>query len=268
MDRNKKLLRRLLLSLQIRLSRIWRTTPFFIQSQMDLHPSSAWFNARFVETTGGFFPSDGQGVRRIEDHECWDGVRRDMLLLLLRQVEEDRVAGAFAELGVYKGGTARLIHGYAPERELHLFDTFEGFDQRDAADDLAETGHVVDASLFCDTSLASVKSAVGGSEDKVHFHKGFFPDSIPSTLFVQDFAFVHLDADLYAPIRAGLDFFYPRLSPGGTLVVHDYNAWPGARQAVDEFVVKRRLAGVPMPDKSGSFVFRKSFATVKECCDS
>jgi len=40
------------------------------------------------------------------------------------------------------------------------------------------------------------------------------------------FAFVHLDADLEAPIAAGLEFFWPRLTPGEWIVVHDYNAWP------------------------------------------
>ena len=59
-----------------------------------------------------------------------DTVRRDMLVLLLRDLIERRVPGDMAELGVYKGLTARLIHHYAPERTLHLYDTFQGFDPR------------------------------------------------------------------------------------------------------------------------------------------
>ncbi len=251
--------RRMLLSLQVRLSRLWRNTPFFMQSQMDIHPESPWYNEPLVEATGGFLPSSPSGERKILDHDCWDGVRRDMLLLLLRCLEEERVEGDFAELGVYKGGTARLIHAYAPCRTLHLFDTFEGFDDRDARADLSVAGHVVDRELFKDTSLENVKSAVNCRNGNVRFHQGFFPESMPAELRSNKFAFVHLDADLYAPIAAGLDVFHEILSPGGIIVIHDYNAWTGARRAVDEFVAARRLVGIPMPDKSGSYVIRKPY---------
>ena len=53
-------------------------------------------------------------------------------------------------------------------------------------------------------------------------------------------------------IREGLRFFYPRMSPRGSLLIHDYNAWPGARRAVDEFFADKGELPVPMPDKSGS----------------
>jgi O-methyltransferase len=68
------------------------------------------------------------------------------------------------------------------------------------------------------------------------------------------FAFVHLDADLYDPIMAGLQFFYPRVAKGGIIVVHDYNSWPGARRAVDVYFQDKPEVPVPMPDKSGSVV--------------
>ena len=253
---------RILVSIQIRLSRIWRDTPFFIQSQMDIHPNSEWYSAEFAERTGGFFPKDGSENCEIVDHDSWDGVRRDMMLLLLKSIEDRRVPGRFAELGVYKGGTAQLIHMYSPNRELELFDTFEGFDRRDMQDDEEKAGHIVDEALFKDTGLELVKLAIASKNDNVHFHKGFFPESFPPALAGESFAFVHLDADLYAPILAGLKLFYPLLSGGGFLVVHDYNAWIGARQAVDEFSSERGLIPIPMPDKSGSCIFVKPFSTL------
>ena len=111
-----KLINRINISIQVRLSRLWRETPFFIQGQMDIHPISPWYNPDFVKQTGGFFPGENNKDRRVLDHECWDGVRRDMIILLLRSIEERQIPGRFAELGVYQGGTARLIHHYAPGR--------------------------------------------------------------------------------------------------------------------------------------------------------
>jgi O-methyltransferase len=253
----KKLFTKLLISIQWRLAKIWRETPFFIQGQMDIHPSSPWYNENKAQAEGGFFPSTGAQNRKILDHEPWDGVRRDMILLLLRSVEERGIPGLFAELGVYRGGTARLIHHYAPDRKLHLFDTFSGFDERDALDDKKIVSHDVDVQLFQDTGIEIVKENINQLNNNVYFHKGFFPDTFPEEMKGESFAFVHLDADLYTPILTGLKIFYPLLSPGGIIVVHDYNAWVGARRAVDLFCTENNLVGIPMPDKSGSIVLSK-----------
>jgi O-methyltransferase len=158
---------------------------------------------------------------------------------------------------IYKGWTARLLHGYVPERSLHLFDTFAGFAPEDIAAERNMTGHQVNAGDFADTSESAVRSLTGLADSNVHTYAGFFPQTFPPALRTRAFAFVHLDADLYEPILAGLDTFYPLVSPGGFIVVHDYNAWPGARAAVDEFFATRREVPVPMPDKSGSVVITK-----------
>lgn len=252
-----KIRKRMLISIQVRLSRLWRKTPFFIQSQMDIHPASPWYNPEFTGMSGGFFPQGSLEGREMLDHECWDGVRRDMLVLLLRSVEEREVPGSFAELGVYKGGTARLIHHYAPKRRLHLFDTFSGFDDRDGVKDKSLTG-TVDTTLFRDTTLELARSSVSPLNDNVHFHKGFFPETFTPELKREKFAFVHLDADLYEPMFAGLRNFYPLLSEGGIIVAHDYNAWVGSRKAVDEFCAETGIIPIPMPDKSGSCVILKN----------
>ena len=92
----------------------------------------------------------------------------------------------------------------------------------------------------------------------VQAYAGWFPESVPDTLRTSTrFAFVHLDADLYAPTKAGLEFFYPRLSTHGALVMHDYNGWLGARTAIDEFFTDKLEVPIPMPDKSGSAVIIK-----------
>jgi O-methyltransferase len=142
---------------------------------------------------------------------------------------------------------------------LYLFDTFEGFGTRNVAEEETTTGQSIHSAQFSDTSESLVVSAIQPVNDNVRLIKGFFPDSFSGSLTELQFAFVHLDADLYGPTKAGLDLFYPRLAWGGMIVVHDYNAWAGARMAVEDFCNEHPdLLIVPMPDKSGSCVFRKT----------
>jgi len=239
------------------LSYFFRGTSFYLQGQMDIHPKSRWHSTEFVASNGGFFPTDDNEDRQICDLEPWDSTRRDMLILLLRNIISYKVPGDLAEVGVYKGHTARLIHHYLPERELHLFDTFQGFGERSVSTEQEKSGFAISASHFSDTSLESVKAYVGGVSGRVHYYPGYFPESVPGDLRNKTFAFVHLDADLYEPISAGLDFFFARMSSGGVLLVHDFNSWPGARLAVEEFCCRKGIIPIPMPDKSGSALIRK-----------
>ena len=247
----------LLGSLLRKLSPLLRSQALRLQSQMDIHPKSLWHNPHFAETTGGFFPPGHRASRSIADGTANDLVRRDMLVLLMRDIETRGVSGALTELGVYRGETARLMHHYLPERRLYLFDTFEGFDRRDTAAEALATGTTVASEQFGDTSVEAVRRQVQQRNGNVSFHPGRFPESCDRSIREERFAFVHLDADLHRPTLAGLEVFYPQVVPGGYLVVHDYNAWHGARQAVDEFFADKPEIPVPMPDKSGSAVIVK-----------
>lgn len=180
-----------------------------------------------------------------------------MLVLFLRTILEKNVMGDIAELGVYKGYTAKLIHHYMPERKLHLFDTFEGFTEKSVVAEKEKTDLSISGSDFADTSLDRVKEYISQKNNNVLYYKGYFPESTPENFNQLTFSFVHLDADLYEPIMAGLKFFYPRMSIRGIIVIHDYNAWPGARKAVDEFFSDKKELPIPMPDKSGSVLIVK-----------
>src|SRR2546430_11261444 len=62
-----------------------------------------------------------------------------------------------------------------------------------------------------------------------------------STLFPYTTLFrSHIDVDLYTSTLACLEFFYPRLVPGGILLSHDYSLLTGVKAAFTEF-----LAGKP-----------------------
>lgn len=141
--------------------------------------------------------------------------------------------GAIAEIGVFRGGTAKLLASTCPDKPLHLFDTFEGMPDTDPNVDRHRKGD------FADTSLEGVKGFLAG-HDNVHFHQGFFPGTA-TPVADQRFALVYSDVDIYLSIKDCLEFFYPRLVTGGVIVFDDYEArnCPGVRKAIDEFLADK-----------------------------
>lgn len=145
------------------------------------------------------------------------------------------VPGDTAECGVFKGAGSYLIcamnsRNTAQARSHFVFDSFEGLSTPDAVDGK----HWVAGDLVCsESSVAAVLAEFPG----VTLLKGWIPDRFPE---VQDrrFAFVHIDVDLYQPTRDSVEFFYPRLSPGGILLCDDYGftSCPGATRALDEYL--------------------------------
>jgi O-methyltransferase len=221
---------------------------------MDIDPTSWWHPKDLAARFGGFHPP---GEKRTLT-QCFpgDSVRADMLILLLREITVHAVLGAMAELGVYRGESARLLHHYCPERKLYLFDTFSGFTDADLTKESMPVGYN-QTQQFTDTNVALVLRVIEPRTPNVIPIPGSFPASITPEIRNEAFAFVHLDVDLEEPTRSGLEFFWSRLTPGGFLVVHDYNAWPGVRIAVDDLRRNHAVAAVPMPDKSGSIVLAK-----------
>ena len=173
----------------------------------------------------------------------------------IKQIIAEGVPGDFAELGVFRGNSAAVLAHYARQhgRSVFLFDTFEGF----AAKDLSRT----DANKVRDFAATSVDMAreVAG-DSQVVYVKGRFPETVNADTERRQYAVVHLDCDLYEPMIAGLRFFFPRLSPGGLLVIHDYGGahWDGVKRAVDEFTTGINERLVQLPDKAGTAMLRKS----------
>jgi hypothetical protein len=150
-----------------------------------------------------------------------------------------RLGGAMAELGVFAGGTARLICEAKGDAPLHLFDVFETL-QGTAEPPVAVA---VDPG---DSVTADVRSLFGGWHTPraaverllapypgVQIHPGVFPASARG-LELERLCFVHIDADLESSTRAALAYFHPRLRPGGVIIGDDYGL-PGVRRAFDDF---------------------------------
>jgi hypothetical protein len=140
-------------------------------------------------------------------------------------------------------------------RKTWLFDTFEGFTKTDLTGIDAEK-----EMAFDNTSIATVKEVIGENDASCVFVKGFFPDTITDEHRSKQYAVVSLDCDLYAPTKAGLEFFYARMPKGGIFFLHDYSSlhWNGSKMAIDEFCRESGEYVILMPDKSGSAFFRKS----------
>jgi len=187
-----------------------------------------------------------------------DMARYYFFCLVLDQLTKEELPGDLAEIGVYKGETATLIAKIARRlgRTAWLLDTFEGFDPKDLQG--IDYGQ---PEQFDDTSLDSVRALVG--EDNVHFIKGCFPDTAGQLPGDGTYCLVHLDCDLYKPLRAALEYFYPRMVPGGFLLVHDYSSlhWNGAEEAVDEFFADKPESPIPLTDGAGTIAIRKHKST-------
>jgi len=169
----------------------------------------------------------------------------DRCYLLDRLVRQTALLeGEMAECGVYRGGGALLMARAIaaarseiglPPPELHLFDTFEGMPETSGAD-----ADVHSAGDFGDTSLESVGKIMAPFPFST-LRPGLIPDSLRG-LESRRFSFVHIDVDLYKSTVDCLDFFYPRLVPGGIMLFDDYGVTIyefAEKKAVDEFFASR-----------------------------
>ena len=197
------------------------------------------------------FPTYAAGIAKLV-RDSGDPARYASLALACATLEHEGIAGEFAEVGVYRGATSRFLAACAPARTLHLFDTFQGFAVHDR-----EPENAADA-RFQATSEATVRRALGTAVNAV-IHPGYFPATTKG-LEDRQFALVLMDLDVYAPTLAGLEFFYPRLSRGGYVFVHDYNSPESnraCRRALTEFLAGKPERVIELPDTWGSAVFRK-----------
>lgn len=173
-----------------------------------------------------------------------------------REIRQRKIKGNVAEAGVYKGWFAKCINRMFADRKLYLIDTFEGFDERDTIVEVKKEFSKADQN-WGDTSVEFVLSQME-YVDRCIVKKGFFPDVMQDV--IDEFCFVSLDMDLYQPIYAGLEYFYPRLSKGGYIFVHDCRneEYLGARKAVLDFCEKEAIGYVPLSDEWGTVVITKA----------
>ena len=164
------------------------------------------------------------------------------------------VPGAAAELGVYRGAFARCINMLLPEKKLYLFDSFEGFEQSEA---IRESGKGTCSDGFVaahkNTAVEQVLAWMPHRE-QIRVYPGYFPGSLRG---LEDrFCLVSLDVDFEDSTYEGLKYFWPRMNPGGVILIHDYNSpnLSGVRRAVTRYEkdFHVRLPGLPLCDINGT----------------
>jgi len=185
-----------------------------------------------------------------------DVIRRATLDGCAHEIDARSVPGCIAELGVYHGDFAAQLNILFPKRILYLFDTFRGFDHRDVRNDDIVLPSSFMVGKFSDTSEKIVMSKMAHPE-MCKIMAGHFPGT--SINIDEQFALVSIDADLFEPIYEGLRFFYPRLSRGGYILIHDFNNkdWPGVAAAVRRYCEEGSIGYVPMPDVHGTVILSK-----------
>ena len=185
-------------------------------------------------------------------------IRSATLHRMAERITTQQISGSIAELGVYKGDIAWQLNTLFPDRELLLFDTFEGFDEKDVLTEKEHNYSRAEVKNFADTSVAYVRKRLPFPE-QASFYKGYFPQTAEG-LDARSFALVSLDTDLYEPILAGLCYFYPKLSSGGMILLHDYNnaQFRGCKEAVHQYEAEHgSLLLVPLSDLHGTAVIVK-----------
>ena len=165
-----------------------------------------------------------------------------------------------AEVGVYSGGSALHINSIKhPDQKMYLFDTFQGLMDCQMQDAGGRVWNGMANSV--DELRITVDDIKKNFKDQnVEIITGYFPESAPEEFENKIFSFVHLDTDTYASTLNCINYFYPKMSSGGIIVVHDYvnDDAPGVKKAVDEltdlFKLKVLIVGA---DSTQAVIFKE-----------
>ncbi len=183
--------------------------------------------------------------------------RLQALIDAVRYCEASGIAGAFAECGVWRGGSVlamvlALQQLGSADRDIYLYDTFEGMTPPSELDtspidppaletwERAERararpwGHLFDPATFSEEGVRATLVETGYPPQRLHFVAGPVEETLPGRA-PGSLAILRLDTDWYESTRHELVHLYPRLVSGGVLVIDDYGHWEGARRAVDEY---------------------------------
>ena len=165
-------------------------------------------------------------VRSLFDISEEFALKTSVLRRVSRRLDELGVEGAIADLGAYRGDISWQLNAMMPERKLYLFDTFTGYDERDIAKEQQLQLSEAQAGTYSLSSneLEHLNERILGRmpyADMVEIRSGWFPETA-FDLEDEKYAMVHIDTGLYAPTYSGIQYFFPRMSKGGVILVSGY----------------------------------------------
>jgi O-methyltransferase len=175
------------------------------------------------------------------------------LIHAVRYVTANRIPGAMVECGVWKGGSMAavaktLIAAGDLQRELYLFDTFQGL-PAPTSSDIDYSGKkaaeviAADPAYLCVAPLDMVRTVMNGTEypaECIHYVQGRVEETIPAEA-PECISLLRLDTDWYESTKHELTHLFPRLSRNGVIIIDDYGHWAGSRQACDEYFSEQRV---------------------------
>jgi O-methyltransferase len=202
-------------------------------------------------------------VRAVRDRTMTNAQKVFALIEATRYVVDSDVPGAIVECGVWRGGSMQavalaLLRRGVNDRDLHLYDTFEGMSEP-TEEDLTADGtpatellatHPKTSAVWAIADLDDVRAGMADTSypaEHIHYHVGRVEETIPAEV-PERIAILRLDTDWYESTRHELEYLFDRVPSGGVVVFDDYGTWQGARRAVDEFLERNgtRLLLVPV----------------------
>ena len=218
----------------------------------------------FAEQLAALAPDDRLIVERALPYTMTGIPRLQALVDAVRYCVARGIPGAFAECGVWRGGSVlaaamTLQELGVTDRDIYLYDTFEGMtaptdvdvsrldrpalETWNAAQRQGERAwsELFDPSFFNEETVVETVLSTGYPASHVHVVRGPVEETLPGHA-PEGLALLRLDTDWYESTRHELEHLYPRLADGGVLIVDDYGHWEGSARAVDEYFA----AGSPL----------------------
>jgi hypothetical protein len=258
---------------------LYRATGYKLVARGELKPPpQPQRQGRLARHMPGYYePEVKTIVRTVRQRTMTAHEKLNALIVATRYVVDQDIPGDFVECGVWRGGSMQavalaLLDRGVTDRELHLFDTFEGMSEpteEDRAADGTPAAQLLaasprDARIWAVASLDDVREGMaetGYPAERIHYCVGKVEDTIPKHA-PERIALLRLDTDWYESTRHELVHLYERVPPGGVVIFDDYSAWQGARKAVDEFIAATGEPLLLVPIAAGRIAVKPAPGTV------
>ncbi len=176
--------------------------------------------------------------------------RMSALYEATRYISENHIAGDIVECGVWKGGSSMLCTSVLKSmgdtgRKIFMYDTYAGMTEPTDRD-IDYKGNKADRNDFnkwCSIPRSEVQKAMaltGYPQDNIWYVEGKVEDTIPG-IIPEAIALLRLDTDFYESTYHEMKWLFPRLVPGGVLIVDDYGHFRGVREAVDKYIKENNV---------------------------
>lgn len=166
-------------------------------------------------------------------------------LSLCKRTKE--IDGAVVECGVWRGGMmAAMANLLGPQKKYYLFDSFEGLPDAKPIDGIAaehwqankkSPGYFDNCKAEIDYAQKAMQLS-NTTKEKVVFIKGWFNETLVERNFNDKISLLRLDADWYDSTMTCLEFFFPKIVPGGMIIIDDYHTWEGCTKALHDYLSK------------------------------